>query len=411
MRVSRKPGRRTQSRAFQPALDGRLEDRFLLSTAKAHASSTPPLLKNTSSRAAYDVHKPPFIARGAPPFNKAYRIKTKVATETARGGQSVEVVALDGSHYMVSLSYTSNTLATNTAEGSNGQAGNSSAQANLTQVQPQAASYPQPIGTVRAYAMSDGRVGLIVDGSTPNTELTINPLGQAQVKGFAHSFAYGETKRGHLLNIGQLTVTSGAIGSILGFQTAELSGPLTSLGTNSIDRIAFDALLPGATITTGGDLNTLDILEGADLSGPGTGVHIGRDLNLLNVGNNLDISNGATFTIGRFLGLVNQPPKGTGTGSNILILNFNSIANTTITVTTPPPIGAYIQGSVTIQTSTGSAFLLGSTIQNTMYIEGSFTGYSGILENTNTVPTSPPFEDKLSANPTGFVTALGGETG
>ncbi len=259
--------------------------------------------------------------------------------------------------------------------------------------------------------MSNGRVGIIVDGSTPNTELTINPLGQAQRKGYASSYAYGQALQGHVLNIGQITINSGEIGSILGFQTAELSGPLTATGTNAIDRIAFDALLPGASITTGGDVNTLDILQGADLSGAGTGVHIGRDLNLLNIGTNLDITNGATFSIGRFLGLVNQPPKGTGTGSNVLILNFNSIANTTITVTTPPPIGAFIQGNVVVQTSTGSSFTIGATIENTMYIEGSFTGYSGILENTSTAPTSPPFSDRLTDDPTGFVTALGGETG
>ena len=56
--------------------------------------------------------------------------------------------------------------------------------------------------------MSGGRVGIIVDGSTSNTDLTINPLGQPQKKGFAKSFAYGESTRNHLLNIGQLTVTA-----------------------------------------------------------------------------------------------------------------------------------------------------------------------------------------------------------
>ena len=89
----------------------------------------------------------------------------------------------------------------------------------------------------------------------PNTDLTINPLGQPQKKGFAKSFAYGESARNHLLNIGQLTVTSGQIGAIEGFQDAELSGPLTVPGTASIDRIALDAILPGASITTGGDIS------------------------------------------------------------------------------------------------------------------------------------------------------------
>ena len=104
------------------------------------------------------------------------------ATQTARGGQNVEVNA-GGSHYMISLSYTSNTLATNIAEGSNGQSGASSTTTATALVSQAAANYPQPIGTVRAYAMSGGRVGIIVDGSTQNTELTINPLGEQQREG------------------------------------------------------------------------------------------------------------------------------------------------------------------------------------------------------------------------------------
>ncbi len=43
--------------------------------------------------------------------------------------------------------------------------------------------------------MPGGRVGIIVNGSTQNTDLTINPLGQPQEKGFAQSFAYGEAGR------------------------------------------------------------------------------------------------------------------------------------------------------------------------------------------------------------------------
>ena len=127
------------------------------------------------------------------------------------------------------------------------------------------------------------------------------------------------------MNIGQITINSGSIGGILGFQSAALSGPLVSNGPGAIDRIAFSQLLPGASITTGGDVNTLDVLTGAALSGAGTGVFIGRDLNLLNVGGDLTLSNGAVFSIGRNLGLLPQPPKGTGTGSNVLLLNFQQL--------------------------------------------------------------------------------------
>ena len=174
---------------------------------------------------------------------------------------------------MISLSYTSNTLATNIAEGTNGQSGDIDARRRPAHWSPrQSATYPQPIGTVRAYAMSGGRVGIIVDGSTQNTELTINPLGQPQKKGFAHSFAYGESNRSHVLNIGQITVNSGEIGDIEGFQDAELSGPLVVTGTPRSTGSPSTSILPGASITTGGDVNTLDVLNGIDLSGAGTGI-------------------------------------------------------------------------------------------------------------------------------------------
>ena len=104
----------------------------------------------------------------------------------------------DGSHYMITLDYTSNTLATNTAEGPTARRGPRRPPTAAAQTSQQSTSYPQPIGTVRAYPMPGGRVGIIVDGSTQNTELAINPLGLPQKKGFAHSFAYGESNRGHV---------------------------------------------------------------------------------------------------------------------------------------------------------------------------------------------------------------------
>jgi len=418
MRESRTKGRRSPARAFRPTLDGPLEARALLSDfsspfGKNYLLASYELLKHPTPRLAKNLKAPPQLSYNAPHFNnlRGYHKIRYVGTQTARGGQNVEVTARDGSHYMISLSYTSNTLATNTAEGANGQLGASTSTAAAQQVSQQAASYPQPIGTVRAYPMSGGRVGIIVDGSTQNTDLTINPLGEPQRKGFAHSFAYGESNRYHVLNVGQLTINSGAIGAIEGFQDADLSGPLVATGTAAINRIAFKNILPGASITTGGDVNTLDVLDEIDLSGAGTGISIGRDLNLLNVGTNIQLSDGATFVIGRNLGLVPQAPKGTGTGSNVLLLNFNQLTNTTITVSLPEPVGSFIQGNVIIDTSSGSAFLIGSSIFNTMYIEGGIIGFSGLLVNTSSVPTSPPFETRLGSNPEGFVTALQGESG
>src|SRR5262249_39398825 len=171
----------------------------------------------------------------------------------------------------------------------------------------------QPLGTIRAYAMGGGRVGLIVDGSTNQTELTISPYPFHQRKGYAHSFAYGSTNQDHLLNIGQITVNSGVIAAINGFHTADLSGPLVISSDQAVDRLSFNSLLPGASIQTGGDLNTLDVLNSVTLNG-GPGITVGRDLNLLNVGQDLNLSNGASVRIGRFLGLTPQPPKGTATG-------------------------------------------------------------------------------------------------
>ncbi len=347
-------------------------------------------------------------------------MKTAIATQTAHGGQAVEVTALDGSHYMIKLSYTSNTIATNVAEGTNGQGGDTSSGTVDALVSQQNANYPQPIGTIRAYPMSGGRVGIIVDGSTANTDVTINPLGEPQKKGYAHSFAYGESGRVHLLNIGQLTVTNGTIGAIEGYQDAELSGPMQISGTSAIDRIALDAILPGASITTGGDVETLDVLNQIDLSGSGTGITIGRDLNILNTGGGITLSDGANFQISRNLGLVSQPPKGTGTGSNVLSLNYTSVANGIVSVTIPS-VGSFIQGGITI--NPGSLFTMGGNIYNTMYSEGTINGYSRLYINYGLPSQSnPPFISTLPSDsvtgvlpptasgpaPYGYVTAIGG---
>jgi hypothetical protein len=419
-------------RSFLPTIDGRLESRVVLS--KWHVipnvlNNAHFLLTHPGARAAFLKNFPPQVQHAPAkwPVSQITRRRFVIATQTARAGQSVEVTALDGSHYMIKLSYTSNTIATNIAEGINGQGGNATAATATALVSEQNANYPQPIGTIRAYAMPGGKVGIIVDGSTSNTDLTINPLGQPQKKGFAKSFAYGEAGRNHLLNIGQLTVTSGQIGAIEGYQVAELSGPLTVTGTPSIDRIALDAILPGASIVTGGDLQTLDVLNNIDLSGPGTGITIGRDLNLLNVGGPITLSDGAFIDIGRNLGLLPQAPKGTGTGSNVLSLNFTQLSNSLISVIVPS-VGSFIQGSIAI--NPGSTFAIGGQIFATLYVEGYISGYSRLFQHFGTgAQANPPFLTALptvaqNANgttsaapptpsgpaPYGYVTALQGVT-
>ncbi len=121
------------------------------------------------------------------------------------------------------------------------------------------------------------------------------------------------------------------------------------------------------------------------LSGAGTGITIGRDLNLLNVGGNITLADGANFTIDRNLGLVPQPPKGTGTGSNILSLNFTSVANSIVTVSIPS-VGSYIQGNVNV--NPGSVFAIGGgNIYNTMYVEGDVEAGFTSVSSTITLGT------------------------
>jgi hypothetical protein len=432
---SKKKSDRKPPREFTPALSDGLEPRILMSSLQARTAkildTSAYLLSHPKPKNAFKARQPPQFAKNAPAFKGQFHVRHGsgvVATQTARGGQAVEVTAPDGSHYMINLSYTSNTLATNTAEGTVGQQGAQTTSTAATLVQSQSQSYPQPIGTIRAYAMPGGRVGLIVDGSTQNTDLTINPLGEPQKKGYAHSFAYGESNRYHLLNIGQITINSGLIGSIEGFQDAILSGPLVSYGTAAIDRIAFYSIEPGASITTGGDVNTLDILNGLDLSGANTGIFIGRDLNLLNVGGSITVTNGANFDIARNLGLVAQPPKGTGTGSNVLSLNFTTVNGNNITVQIPS-LGGYVQGSINVDP--GSSFTVGGELYNSLYVEGSVTAGFTPVSSTSTLGTlsrfviggSPAFllQQNLDGSPgsrsgqfvgTGpdqfYITALGG---
>ncbi len=426
--------RRANARRYLPGLgSGGLETRALLTywhVIPRVLENATFLLHHPGARTAFLKNFPPQVQH-APlnrPVSGITRRRFVIATQTAYGGQAVEVTALDGTHYMLKLSYTSNTLATDIAEGLNGQNGASTSVTAAASVSMQNQSYPQPVGVVRAYAMPGGRVGIIVDGSTPNTDLTINPIAQPQYKGFAKSFAYGEAGRNHVLNIGQITVTSGQIGAIEGYQTAILSGPLTAMGNTPIDRIALDALVPGASITTGGDLNTLDVLHGITLSGSGSDISIGRDLNLLNVGNGITLSNGANILIHRNLGLLSQPPKGTGTGSNVLSLNYANVSNA-ITSVTIPSVGSFVQGNVNI--SPGSFFGMAGLIYNTMYVEGSVNGYSRLFEQygspaqanppfltqlptyifstTTTTNTGPPATPAGPA-PNGYLTALQGVT-
>ncbi len=419
MSDSRRKLRRPSSRAYRPALDGKLEDRVLLSKQTLHQylGTNLGLLKHPQAGVAFHVNVPPF-ALNAPRWNRHFRVIHAAAVQTIRGGQAANVVSVDGSHFRIQLGYESNTVATAAADGAGGTYTQTTPTPALTVIQP-SSSPVQPIGTVRVYAMPNGEVGIIVDGSNDNTELTINPLPTPIRKGYAHSYAYGQSGVTHILNIAQITVNSGSNAAIEGFHTANLVGPLVVNGTATVDRIAFNAImpppagskLPGPSITTGGTLNTLDVLQGIALSGTNQNIKIGGDLNLLNVGQNgITLSNGSQFLIGRDLGLVNQPPKGTGTGSDVLSLNLPS--TTTLVAATPEAaVSTYIQGNVIIDP--GSEFSVGRDIDNIMYIEGSITGFSRLLVNEATVPASPTFLTAIPTTttiPKNIVVALGGGT-
>jgi hypothetical protein len=192
----------------------------------------------------------------------------------------------------------------------------------------------------------------------------------------------GET---HLINIGQITINSGTIGSIEGFHTADLSGPINIPSTATVDRIAFNAILPGASITTGGTVNTLDVLQGITLN-TGTNIQIGRDLNLLNTGGDVNLSYGSQIIVGRDMGATLQPPKGTGSGSNVLSLNQPTVG-TTSTVPPAPSVSAYIQGALNI--GAGSAFVVGRSVDQVFFVIGNITGASRIvIPSTHVTPPS-----------------------
>ena len=236
-----------------------------------------------------------------------------------------------------------------------------------------------------------------MDGSNHNTELTINPLPTPIRKGYAHSYAYGQAKVSHVLNIGQITVNSGSIGAIEGFHTANLVGPLVVSGTATVDRIAFNAINPGASITVGGTLNTLDVLQGITLNtGANSNITIGRDLNLLNVGGNIDLENGSSIIIDRHLGAVLQPPKGTGTGSNVLSLNQPS-TSTLVAAPVQPSVSGYIQGNVKIVSP--STFQVVGEIFYPLYIIGNVTGSNLITFGTAKATAFAPFPLDIQGTP------------
>lgn len=180
-------------------------------------------------------------------------------------------------------------------------------------------------GTVRALPASGGRVNLIVDGSTPSTLLEINSIVPAHIQGTAHTFHTYLSTPNNKLNIASINVTSGFISAIEGYQTANLSGSILVAGAARVDRIALNSILPGGSIQTGGDLNTLDVFHDVTLSGGN--ISIGRDLNWFETYGNVTLSNNSNFLIGRDAGGIPQPAKGSGNQGQGINISGNLTIN------------------------------------------------------------------------------------
>ena len=179
-----------------------------------------------------------------------------------------------------------------------------------------------PAGTIRAFPDTGGRVKLVVDGTTENTELDIEPYPRIRPRNQAHAFSAQLGRQDKALGVSSIEITSGKINSILGYRTVNLSGKITIAGDNPVSRIALNSIQPGASIITGGDLNTLNVYNSAVFDGPG-GISVGRDLNWMTVYGNLEFRNGANLLVGRDIGLNLQPDKGTSTGGKGALINGN----------------------------------------------------------------------------------------
>ena len=181
-------------------------------------------------------------------------------------------------------------------------------------------------GTIRATPASNGRVNLIVDGSNSGSLLEINRIvaGVRNNNG-AHTFRSQGTAASRL-NIASITISSGFIGAIEGYQTANLSGPIVVTNATRVDRIAFSSILPGGSISVAGDLNTLDVYRDVTLSG--ASISIGRDLNWFQTYGNVTLTNGGNFLVGRDVGETVQPAKGSGNAGQGIYIAGNLTINT-----------------------------------------------------------------------------------
>ena len=194
--------RRRSERAFRPAVEGEMETRMLPSgfagNLAAHAG-------NIAPRESF-IHRAPTHV----PFGP------RVGIQSFFGGQGARVAVGNGEVFNISVYDVANPLIAG--------------------------------GQIHAFPMSGGRVGLIVAGTTQQSALSIDPQPFPLRKGTAHEFAYRVDNQTQTLNIGEIIVKSGSIYQILGYHTADLSGPIIVNGFGTVDRIALDTILPGGSI-------------------------------------------------------------------------------------------------------------------------------------------------------------------
>ena len=294
---SHRPGRRT----FRPAVDAALERRDLMATLSPGAVFF--------QRRAMLAERLMLGQRGA------------VDTFTTAGGGAVTLTDTDGERYRAQLT--------------NG-------------------------GSINAAPLPDGRIGLVVRGTNPQSELDIVALPTPRAPNSAHTFGLSRGLRDGTLDVGLIDIY-GPIAGVFGYNTADLSGTLIIRDTSTVSRIALAELSPGASIVTGGTVDQLEVLRSAHLAGDGTGITIGQDLNVLNVGEFLTISDGANVQVGRDLGLIAQAASGTGRGGR----------------------GARVDGGVYI--GPGSSFGIGRNLAAQFLVLGDFVGRSR-FQAANTSP-------------------------
>ena len=298
--------RRAGRRAFRPELaDGRLETRLALS-------------QGLGGRIASQVH-----ALAVQPMAKKVP-QGPVRILTRNGGQGVRV--LDGQHEAFDAIITGP-------------------------------------GTVTAKPMKNGRVSFTLHGTTAASVFSISSIRPLKKGGTAHTFQPQFGVGDGVLEVAGITVADGNIDQILGYRTTNLVGRILVKGDTPVDRIALYRMSPGASIVVPSDLNTLDVLTDATLSGPQTGIFTGRDLNWFDIGGNLTLENESRIFVGRDLGLVAQGAKGTGPAGRGMLIQGNLVLNpgTNFTVNRFVDVALIVRGFFA-GTNQASANVVGSTI-------------------------------------------------